>query len=272
MKDYLIDTHCHIQLIDDKTNDHTSLLWQKNQQISLDSVIASADSVSVKQMVAVGCNLHDSNLAIELANKKNNIFAAVGIHPHEATLFKSHYSSNQNTFEELIQKDKVKAIGECGLDYFYNHSKKEDQMDVFEFQLKMADKYNLPVIFHVRQAFDDFWPILAKYPNVRGVLHSYTDSMENLDKAVLRGFFIGVNGIATFTKEDSQLMVYKSIPLKNLLLETDSPYLTPVQLRGSINEPRNVRIITKFVASLLDVREEEIINQTTLNAINLFNL
>ncbi len=271
MKDYLIDTHCHIQLIEDRTEDHTSLLWQKNPDINLESVIASAEEVGVKQMLAVGCTLRDSSLAVELASKKSNVFASVGIHPHEATEFKSNYVRNQATFEELIKKDRVKAIGECGLDYFYNHSKKNDQIEILDFQLKLAEKYNLPVVFHVREAFDDFWPILAKYPKVRGVLHSYTDNQDNLQKALARGLYIGVNGIVTFIKEQKQLLVFKSIPLKNLLLETDSPYLTPVPRRGSINEPRNVRIITEFVANLLDVREEEIINQSTLNAVNLFN-
>ncbi len=271
MKDYLIDTHCHIQLIDDTTEDNTSKLWHKDPEITLQSVINSAAEQKVNILMAIGCNLTDSLLAVKVANKYPNIYASVGIHPHEATAFRKDFELNKSKFEQLIKNEKVKAIGECGLDYFYNYSNKADQIEVFEFQLSMAEKYNLPVVFHVRQAFNDLWPILEKYQNIRGVLHSFTDNMDNLNEALKRGLYIGVNGIVTFAKDDSQLSVYRAVPIKNLLIETDSPYLTPVPYRGKINQPRNVRIITKFVANLLDTREEEIVDQTTQNAINLFN-
>lgn len=268
----LVDTHCHIQLIDDNTSDHTSALWQKDKNLSLQKVLESAKENGVNKMIVVGCTLRDSKLALELADSRPDIYASIGIHPHEAEDFLRNKSENYKNFENLILTGNITAIGECGLDYYYHHSNKSDQKTVLNFQLELATKYSLPVIFHVREGFEDFWKIVKNYPSIRGVLHSYTDSLDNLKIAQSLGFFIGINGIATFTKDETQLSMFKSVPLTNMLLETDSPYLTPIPLRGTINQPRNVRIITKFVANLLNIREEEVATQTTLNATSLFNL
>jgi TatD DNase family protein len=128
------------------------------------------------------------------------------------------------------------------------------------------------MIFHVREAFDDFWPIFDDYKGIRGVLHSFTDSRLNLDKALERGLYIGVNGIMTFTKDANQLDVAKAIPLQKLLLETDAPFLTPVPFRGRVNEPAHVRLVADFMAHLRDEPLAELANQTSANAQTLFNL
>ena len=138
--------------------------------------------------------------------------------------------------------------------------------------MELAQKHNLALIFHVREAYDDFWPIYDKFSGIRGVLHSFTDNMANLDKALARGLFIGVNGIATFTKETIQTEVYRAIPITNLLLETDAPYLTPVPLRGNINEPKNTRLVGEYLASLRGETLETISSKTTENAKQLFKI
>ena len=167
---------------------------------------------------------------------------------------------------------KIVAVGECGLDYFYGHSSKEDQEKVLRYQIELALEYNLPLIFHVRDAFDDFWPIFDSYQGLRGVLHSFTDTQVNLDKALERELYIGVNGIMTFTKNDWQLEVSRAIPVKNLLLETDAPFLTPAPIRGRVNEPANVMLTARFMSELRHVSVEELANQTTANARQLFSL
>ena len=143
---------------------------------------------------------------------------------------------------------------------------------MLQFQLKLAQKHNLPVIFHVREAFDDFWPILEQFEGIRGVLHSFTDSEANMKKAVQKGLYIGVNGIATFAKQQDQLDMYRMIPIENLLLETDAPFLTPVPFRGKICEPKHVALTAEFLSSLRGETVSEISETTTQNAEKLFGV
>lgn len=265
----LVDTHCHIQSIDAAaTGDtHTRELWAKNPDLTGDSVVKAAAKVGVSKLICVGCDLPDSQLAVEFVQARPGTWASIGIHPHES----QHYANSPEKlaeFAELAKKPKVVAIGECGFDFFYNHSPKADQTAVLKFQLELAQAHNVPVIFHVREAFDDFWPLLEQYPGIRGVLHSFTDSAANLAIALQKGLYIGVNGIATFAKDPAQLAVYKSIPLERLLLETDAPFLTPTPYRGSINEPKQVGTIADFLSAL----REELYASTTAKAVNLFGL
>lgn len=175
-------------------------------------------------------------------------------------------------FSLLLQKEKVMAIGETGLDYYYNHSPKKAQVEILEFQLELASKNNLPVIFHVRDAFDDFWPIFDKFKGIRGVLHSFTANRAVLDEALQRGLYIGLNGIMTFTKDKEQLEMAKTVPSSKLILETDAPFLTPAPFRGTICKPNHVAVTGEFLAGVRDVSIEKLASQTTENAIKLFNL
>ncbi|HVA11414.1 MAG TPA: TatD family hydrolase, partial [Candidatus Dormibacteraeota bacterium] len=175
-------------------------------------------------------------------------------------------------FAKLLEQQKVVAVGECGLDYYYDHSPKTDQIELLRYQIELALKTGLPLIFHVREAYDDFWPIFDDYKAMRGVLHSYTDSAANLEKALKRGLFIGVNGIATFTKNPQQLDVYRSVPLTSLLLETDAPFLSPAPFRGKTNEPKQVSVIAEFLAALRKIKPEELASATTANARELFGI
>lgn len=268
----LIDTHCHIQSIGAiKGEDHTRELWNK-ANTSIDEVIASASAVGVKTLVLVGCDVDDSLLAAETALAKSNCFWSAGIHPHESKQFVDN-QSEKDLFADLLNQPKLVAIGECGLDYFYTHSEPEDQEKILRFQLELALKHNLPLIFHVRKAFQDFWPIFDSYGGIlKGVLHSFTDSAETLGQALERGLYIGVNGIATFTKSPAQLSMYKAVPRDRLLLETDSPYLTPTPYRGTINEPKHIRTIGEFLAELRGEGLQEIAEATTANARLLFGI
>ena len=176
-----------------------------------------------------------------------------------------------NSTEKGEHRRKILAIGECGLDYFYGHSSKKDQERTVRYQIELALEYGLPLIFHVRQAFEDFWPIFDSYKGVRGVLHSFTDNAANLSKAVSRDLYIGVNGIMTFTKNPDQIEVARQIPLNRLVLETDAPFLTPVPLRGKVNEPAHVLLVAKFLGDLRQLSLQEVAQHTTANARQLFS-
>jgi TatD DNase family protein len=222
-------------------------------------------------MICVGCDLEDSTLACDFAQKHEACFASIGIHPHEADNYVGKVSE-LSSFSELVNRPRVIAIGECGLDYFYNHSDKENQKEILKFQIELAIENELPIIFHVREAYDDFWPILESYSGVRGVLHSYTDSTENLDRAIKNNLYIGVNGISTFTNKPDQIVMYKSIPLNHLVLETDAPFLTPVPFRGSICQPKFVAQTAEFLAQLRGEDINMLAATTTDNAKKLFKI
>ena len=165
---------------------------------------------------------------------------------------------------------KLVAIGEIGLDYFYTHSPRQTQIAAFEAQLQIALDAGLPVIFHVREAFEDFWPIFRNFTGLTGVLHSFTDTAENMQKAVSEGLYIGVNGISTFAKD--KLLMWQAIPLEKMLLETDAPFLTPVPYRGKVNEPAFVRNVAEYHAAMRGVELEHLARATSANASTLFSL
>jgi TatD DNase family protein len=269
----LVDTHCHIQSAGlTSGGEHTTQqLWARNPELTSENLVISAKKNNVTRLIVVGCDLEDSQLASQFVQTNENCWASVGIHPHEAKDYVGQESLKQQ-FTDLVTKPRVVAIGECGLDYYYNHSPKSDQSEILRFQIELAQKVGLPLIFHVREAFDDFWPILDNYSGVKGVLHSYTDNSLNLSKALDRGLMIGVNGIVTFTKDANQLEVYRSVPLHNLLLETDAPFLAPKPYRGKINEPKHVSTIADFIAQLNKTDRETVANATTQNARKLFGI
>jgi len=249
-----IDTHCHIHSLD--------------YTIEPQQAIGNALTMGVDKLICVGCDENDSALAVEFANKHDNIWASVGLHPHDAKL-------GQDAFDKLAllaPLSKVVAIGECGLDYYYNHSGKEDQEKALKFQMELALANDLPMIFHVRDAFDDFWPIIDQYKGLRGVIHSFTSNTKHLNEALSRGLYIGLNGIMTFTKDEKQLSMARQVPLEKLLLETDSPFLTPRPLRGKVNEPKNIVLIAEFLADLRQQDLDVIGASSTSNAKQLFGI
>lgn len=258
-----IDTHCHL---------HDPEFFSAKEATS---VIASSVQSGVAKMIGIGTSLEDSKNAIAYArNHPESYWASVGIHPHESSKLSSvQIDKHLKELDQLASDTKVVAIGECGFDFYYNDREKmlEKQTQLLEGQLQVAKKHNLPVSFHVREAFTDFWPIYDRY-KVPGVLHSFTDRPEHLQKALKRGLFIGINGIATFTSHRWQLDMFKAIPLEKIVVETDSPFLTPKPKRGTINTPENVIYITQYLAELRgeDVRHTS--RQTTDNARKLFGI
>ena len=243
-----VDTHCHVHEITREVSQTHARWFADKAGRTAESVLNAARTAGVTKLIVIGASLADSELAVEFAARHEGVWASIGIHPHEA---KDHLSDEvQKRFAALATAGKVVAVGECGRDYFYNHSPKADQEALLRFQIELALEHDLPLSFHVREAFDDFWPVFESYKGARGVLHSFTDNTQNMERAISYGLSIGVNGIATFTTAEQQLAMYKTIPDEALLLETDAPYLTPKPFRGKVCEPKHVLLTAEFLAGL----------------------
>lgn len=251
----LVDTHCHIH--------------ESSYQLNSDEVLTRAREAGVTRVICVGTDQCSSVEAIDFAKKHDNVWAIVGVHPHET-------KDGLGEVPDLLSKNhndaKLVGIGEIGLDYYYDHSPRDVQIEMLNQQIELALKYNLPISFHVRNAFDDFWSIFDNFHNLNGVVHSFTDSIVNMEKALERGLYIGVNGIATFCHDQNQCGMYSRIPLERMLLETDAPFLTPSPNRGKVNEPAYVRDTAWYLGELRDQPIERIAEITTLNAKTLFGL
>ena len=245
----LVDTHCHIH--------------EADYPLDVDETLARAREAGVKALLCVGTSEQSSHGAVEFAAAHDGVYATVGVHPHDT---KDGYAA----IADLASRPKVVAIGEVGLDYYYGHSPRDVQIAALETQLQIARKHNLPVSFHVRDAFEDFWPVFDNFSGIRGVLHSFTDSVQNLEHGLDRGMYVAVNGISTFTKDERQKAMFMAIPLDRLLLETDSPFLTPVPFRGKVNEPGMVKEVAKYHAATRGLELSELAQRTTANAEALF--
>lgn len=251
----LVDTHAHIHFGDLSGR--------------LDAVLANAKAAGVDRIVTVGVDAEDSTAAIALAKRYEQVYATVGLHPHDA---KHGDAAAEQKLAELAADPKVVAIGECGLDFFKNFSDKPDQEKTFRYQIELALKLDKPMVWHVREAFDEFFAIVDEYPGIRGIVHCFTSNSANMQKAVDRGFMVALNGIMTFTKDDSQLEAAKLLPLDNLVLETDCPYLTPAPKRGQVNEPANVKLVAEFLANLRGESFQELSESSSQNAARLLRL
>ncbi len=246
-----IDTHCHLH--------DTEFFGDERERVYAEAVAAG-----VVVMICVGTDLRSSRQAVDWAAAHEGCYAVVGVHPHEA-------KDGITGIAELLGQPKVVGIGEIGLDYYYDHSPRRSQIDALEAQLQLAIDHDLPVSFHVREAYADFWPIYDNF-RVRGVLHSFTDSRATMQAALERGLVIGINGISTFTKDSAQQGLYRDIPLDTIVLETDAPYLTPAPYRGKINVPAYVRIVAEHQARLKEVDIDDVAATTTHTAKVLFGL
>jgi len=254
----LVDTHSHIQLDDYNAN--------------RDEVLARAREAGVT-MMAVGVDVPSSVAAIELAKSHNDIFATVGLHPHDAAGEKGEIADEDLAAIYSIADDpNVLAIGECGLDYHYNNSPKDIQIDIFTRQIELALKLDKPMVWHVRDAFADFFTIVDKYPGVRGIVHCFTGTLDEMQAAIDRGFYIAYNGIMTFTKDEAQLQTVKATPLDRIVLETDCPWLSPKSHRGRPNEPAYIVETAQFLADLRGDDHEGFCATTTANAKNILGI
>jgi TatD DNase family protein len=248
----LIDTHCHIH--------------EPDFPIDVETAIAAANAADVRKILVVGTDMASSDAAVEFAKNHDNIWSVIGVHPHES-------KHGIDGLEKLVDNDKVVGIGEIGLDYYYNHSPRDIQIEILNQQIELAIKHDLPISFHVREAFDDFWPIVDNFGGkARGVIHSFTDNVANLERSLERDFLIGVNGIATFNKDPIQHEMYQRIPLERMILETDAPFLAPKPYRGKTNQPAYIKEIAQSIAQLNGKNLEEVAETTTKNAERLFGI
>lgn len=245
----LIDTHCHLSY---------------NDYDNLDEIIKNMDGI----MIASGCDDKTNKEVLELVSKYNNVYGTLGIHPQEIDKL------NENSFnfiEDNLNNPKIVAIGEIGLDYYWVKDNIDKQKEIFEYQLNLATKYNKPIVVHSREAIQDTYDILKKY-NLKGSIHCFSSSLEMAKEFIKLGYKIGVGGTVTFKNSKKLQEIVKEIDLKDILLETDSPYLSPEPFRGKRNKPSNVYFVAQKISELKNIDIKEILDITSKNAIQEFDL
>jgi TatD DNase family protein len=251
----LVDTHVHLNDIQFKED--------------LEETIQRAHDNDVKRMIVVGYDVQTNKKAIELSNKYPSIYATVGFHPTIAKEVKNH---DFELLEEQLKLDKVVGVGECGLDYYWDKEHFVEQEDIFRRQIELSKKYNKPLIIHMRDAIEATLNILRSYDGLKGVMHSYSGSAQMMKKFIDLGFYISLGGPVTFKNAVKPKQVAKEIDLDKLLIETDSPYLSPHPFRGKRNEPARVKLVAQAIALEKNVPYEVIAENTTKNAKDLFKL
>ncbi|MBT3946021.1 MAG: TatD family hydrolase [Candidatus Marinimicrobia bacterium] len=250
----LTDTHCH--------------LFYKDLKNNLSDVLKRAEELGVNRFICVATNMEDARECLLLGETHDNIFASVGVHPHDA---KDAPEDFVDQIYDLMTFDSMVAVGEMGLDYFRNISDPEIQKDVFRTQMEIAQELNKPIIFHNRDADQDMIKILKEFPNVRGVAHCFSSNLETANAFLDLGYYISFSGNLTF-KNSHLPEVAKELPLDRILVETDSPYLSPVPHRGKPNEPGRTRFVAEKLAEIHGVSLELIAEKTTENASSLFQI
>ncbi|MDD4940177.1 MAG: TatD family hydrolase [Candidatus Omnitrophica bacterium] len=251
----LIDTHCHLDF----------------EQFSGDrqAVIRRAKEAGVGYFVNIGATLDSSAASCELAAKYPDLYASVGVHPHDANSFKD---DDLTKLKELAARDKVVAIGETGLDYFRNLSSPEDQKRIFASQIELAKSLDLPLVVHTRQAEDQTLKILKAAMPLRAVVHCFSGDENFLRNCLELGFFISFTCNITYKKAQTLREMVKLTPLDKLMLETDAPYLAPEGFRGKRNEPSHIKLLAEEVSRIKGVSFEEVAQKTTGNAKLFFKL
>lgn len=247
----LIDTHCHLD---------------KNDYDDIEKVIKNMNS---NIMIASAVDLETSLNVVDLCNKYENIYGTIGFHPTEL----DNYNLNSmNEIEKKLNNPKIVGIGEIGLDYHYGKEDEKLQKEVFIYQLELARKYKLPVVIHSRDAALDTINILKEYKDLKIDMHCFSYSEEIAEELIKMNVKLGIGGVLTFKNSKKLKEIVKKIDLKNILLETDSPYLTPEPYRGLKNQPSNVKYVAMKIAEIKDLKIEEVEKITSENAISQFDL
>lgn len=246
------DTHCHIY---------------KEYYEDIKKILENAKECQINRMINNGCDKKSNEEVLKLSTQYKNIYGALGIHPENVDTYKEE---DLKEIENNLTNPKIIAIGEIGLDYHYTKENKNRQIELLEAQLQIAEKYNLPVIIHSREATEDTINTLKKY-HVKGVIHSFSGSKETALIYIKMGYLLGINGVITF-KNSKLKEVIKEIPLENIILETDSPYLTPEPFRGKRNEPKRILEIAKFICELKNISLEELSKITNENIKRIFDI
>lgn len=248
----LIDTHCHI----------LSCEYDNVKEVLEDSFKNGVDKLIIN-----GFDVDSSKEAVKLAEKYNNVYAAVGIGPENIDLPEDAIK----IISELSKSSKVVAIGEIGLDYYWTTDTKEQQISLFKKMLEIAHTRNLPVIVHSRKASQDTYNYLKEY-NVNGILHCYSGSVEMAKRFTKLGFLLGIGGVITFKNAKQLKEVVSSLDVKNFALETDSPYLSPEPFRGQKNAPKNIILVAQKIAQIKNIETKEIIDKTGQSVCTLFDI
>ena len=248
----MIDTHCHIY---------------SEYYDNIPELIKSIKNSGVEKIIVNGCDMKTNLEVLELVKKYDIVYGAIGFHPTELT---DDYINEIEWLRDHINDDKIVAIGEIGLDYHYPDTNKEGQLDAFKKQLDIANCYNKPVIVHSRDAINDTYELLKKY-NLKGSIHCYSGSLEMAKKFTGLGYYLGIGGVCTYKNAKNIINVIKNIPLAYILLETDSPYLSPEGFRGKKNSPKNIPIIVDKISEITGKSVFEIVSETTANASRLFD-
>ena len=245
----LIDTHCHLQDLDFYSDAERA------------EILRSLPEFGVEKVICIGTDPEDSLVAKRFAEANEPVFWTFGVHPNEWT---EATAAQIEALREEISGEKLVGVGEIGLDYHFEGFDRELQIRGFEYQLQLAMDLGLPVSFHIREAFDDFWGVVANFPKVRGVVHSFSDNKKQLRRILeTTDFYVGVNGLATYS-------TLPTPPLERIILETDAPFLTPVPKRGKINSPAYVKYVADFLSTKLGASVDQIAEETTKNAKQLF--
>ena len=249
----LIDTHCH-------------LFFDEIKQ-DLSSILKRAADLGVTKFICVGTNIEDSKQSYNLALDYENIFSTAGVHPHDTEEVAENYIDE---LYNLLKNKKVVAVGEIGLDYFKELSDISVQKKIFAEQLELAQKINKPIVFHNRDSDEDIINTLSEFPNIHGVAHCFSSTYAVAKKLIDMGFYISFSGNLTF-KNSHLPDVAKQLPIDRLLVETDSPFLSPVPHRGKTNEPGRARFVADLLARLHNLSINEVAQITTANARTIFN-
>ncbi|MAD44237.1 MAG: hydrolase TatD [Oceanospirillaceae bacterium] len=251
----IIETHFHLDYLKEGTPQE---------------ILQAARDIGVERFMTISVEPDNMPKALALAEQNPDVYATIGVHPHEAALFNADTSAYIRTH---AIHEKVTAIGEIGLDYFYDHCDREVQRKAFADQLALAVECDLPVVIHTREADEDTMAILREYaPQMKrkGVVHSFTSGMELAQLAVELGFCLGINGIVTFNKADNVREVVAATPLENLLLETDAPFLTPIPYRGVENAPKYLPFVAEKIAEVKDLPIADVLKATYQNSLREF--
>jgi TatD DNase family protein len=249
----IVETHAHLNMDDYKDDLH--------------EVITRANLVGVKQMVVIGIDLQSNLRAIEIADMYEGVYATVGIHPGNLK------GAQIEDLNPLLKHKKIVAIGECGIDLYWQKDNLEAQKKMFIKHIELAILHKLPLVIHMRHSFNEIYETLKPYEGkVRGVFHCFSSTLEDAKKAIDLGFYIGIDGPVTYKKAEDLVELVKHIDLKHIVVETDSPYLTPSPFRGKRNEPAHLTYVVAKIAEIKDLSIEVVENITTQNARDLFNL
>ncbi len=253
----LIDSHAH--------------LYDESYDQDRDNIIKRFSEDQLELVINVAADLESSRAVVAMSEKYENIYAAVGVHPHDS---KEMDENSIATIRELSKEGKVIAIGEIGLDYHYDNSPRDIQKLWFKEQIKLAKELDLPIIVHSREASQDVFEMIKEEQDgrLRGVIHCFSESVERAAEYIALGFYISLGGPVTFKNAKTPKEVAKSIPLDRLLIETDSPYLTPHPHRGKRNEPKNVRYVAEEIAFLKEMSYERLKQVTNENTKRLFGI